>query len=114
MTRAAHRGADTEEGRGMKGYAHPETRGAVTTAPAAPGAAGGAEELRSREEVVGGWRLRLTSYRFGGEFVCVAANVDPGANIARARGTSREEAEERALVQAERRLTRTSHETRER
>jgi thiosulfate/3-mercaptopyruvate sulfurtransferase len=25
MKRAAHRGADTEEGRGMKGYAHPET-----------------------------------------------------------------------------------------
>jgi hypothetical protein len=85
----------------------------VTTA-AAPAAAGGAEELRSREEVVGGWPLRLTSYRCGGEFVCVAANVDPGANIARARGTSREEAEERALVQAERRLARIRHGTRER
>ncbi|HEV8239165.1 MAG TPA: hypothetical protein VGS57_07350 [Thermoanaerobaculia bacterium] len=70
-----------------------------------------AEELRSREEAVGRWRLRLTSYRLGDEFLCVADNVDPGANVARARGASREEAEAGALARAAERLARTAAET---
>jgi hypothetical protein len=65
------------------------------------------EGLREREEQVGRWRVRLTSYRLGVEYLCVADDLDPGANIARARGASREEAEERALAQAAERLART-------
>jgi hypothetical protein len=65
------------------------------------------QEPREREESVGRWRVRLLSYRLGGEFFCSADNVDPGANLARARGPSREQAEAQALAQASARLART-------
>jgi hypothetical protein len=65
------------------------------------------EEPRDREESVGPWRVRLVSYRLGGEYLCTADNVDPGANVARARGATRDEAEARALAQASERLART-------
>jgi hypothetical protein len=65
------------------------------------------EEPREREESVGRWRVRLVSYRLGGEYFCSADNVDPGANVARARAATREEAEARALAQAGERLART-------
>jgi hypothetical protein len=64
-------------------------------------------QLQTREESVGRWRVRLTSYCVDGGFVCVADNVDPGANVARARGASREEAEAEALATASQRLLRT-------
>ena len=64
-------------------------------------------ELRSREAEVGRWRVRLTSYRLDEGFVCVADNVDPGANLARAQARSREEAEAAALATASQRLART-------
>jgi hypothetical protein len=67
----------------------------------------GDRELRVREEEVGRWRLRITSYRIEGGFACVADNVDPGANVARTRGETREEAEEQALAIARERLRRT-------
>jgi hypothetical protein len=60
-----------------------------------------------REQAVGRYRVRLTSYRVEDGFVCVADNVDPGANLARARGASREEAEAAALATASERLLRT-------
>ena len=64
-------------------------------------------DLRTREEEVGRWRVRLTSYRVEAGFVCVADNVDPGANLARACAASREEAEAAALATASARLSRT-------
>jgi hypothetical protein len=64
-------------------------------------------ERREREEAVGEWRVRLVSYRLGLEFVCTADNVDPAANIARSRGTSREEVEAQAMALARERLSRT-------
>jgi hypothetical protein len=57
--------------------------------------------------VAGGWRVRLTSYRLGERWLCVADNVDPGANLAHSEGTSREEAEEAALLRAAELLART-------
>jgi hypothetical protein len=66
-----------------------------------------AQQLEERELEVGGWRVRLTSYRLGDVFHCTADNVSPGAWLARASGTTREEAEERALATATRRLGRT-------
>jgi hypothetical protein len=65
------------------------------------------EEPREREQAVGRWRVRLTSYRLGAEFFCTADNVDPGATVARARAESREEAEALALAKASERLART-------
>ena len=69
--------------------------------------AGAGRDLRVREEAVGRWQVRLTSYRVADGWVCVADNVDPGANVARARGGSREEAEARALDRAGERLAAT-------
>ncbi|HEV8630369.1 MAG TPA: hypothetical protein VGV61_08630 [Thermoanaerobaculia bacterium] len=63
--------------------------------------------MRTREETVGRFRVRLTSYRTSGGFACVADNVDPGANIARAQAGSREQAEAMALARAKERLDRT-------
>ena len=65
------------------------------------------EERREREEAVGRWRVRLVSYRLGGEYLCTADDVDPGANLARARAATREEAEAQALARAGERLGRT-------
>ena len=67
----------------------------------------GGHEVRVREERVGPYPVRLTSYRAGDGFVCVADNVDPGANIARSRAVTREEAETTALARAAERLSRT-------
>jgi hypothetical protein len=56
---------------------------------------------------VQGWPLRLISYRLGETFYCKADNVSPGALIARATGSTREEAERAALEKAGERLGRT-------
>lgn len=58
-----------------------------------------------------GWPVRLTSYRLGEVFHCAADNVSPGAWLARASGSTREEAEQAALEQASRLLRRTRKET---
>jgi hypothetical protein len=57
-------------------------------------------------EIVG-WQVRVTSYRLGAEWICVADNVDPGATVARAKGESREAAIAEALRLAGDRLART-------
>ena len=62
------------------------------------------EEKRLEAE---GWPLRLTSYKLRGVFHCQADNVSPGATLVRETGASREEAEEKALEVARRRLSRT-------
>jgi hypothetical protein len=64
-------------------------------------------QVVEREEVVGRWRVRLTSYRLGAEYLCVADDYDPGANIGRGRGPTREAAEAQALAAARERLART-------
>lgn len=53
---------------------------------------------------VGRWTVRLTSYALGGKYYCKADNLDPGACLTRADGSSKAEAERAALAQAERRL----------
>ena len=50
---------------------------------------------------VGGWTVHLTSYALGGKYYCKADNVDPGACLTRADGSSKAEAERAALAQAE-------------
>jgi hypothetical protein len=65
------------------------------------------EDYATRSLDVSGWQVRLSSYRLGGEYHCTADNVDPGANIARGRGATREEAERLALERAAERLAAT-------
>jgi len=62
------------------------------------------EERGERAVRVGRWTVRLLSYRLGEEYLCTADNVDPGANLARGRGATREAAEAEALTRAADRL----------
>ncbi len=66
-----------------------------------------AEQYRERKLEVAGWEVNLTSYRLGEQWHSKADNVSPGANLARATGATREEAEDRALRRAEELLGRT-------
>ena len=66
-----------------------------------------AEEHAARTLEVGGWKVKLTSYKLGDVYHCTADNVDPGAWIARTQGASREEAENKAIERARELLGRT-------
>lgn len=66
-----------------------------------------AEEYRERRVEVAGWQVNLASYRAGGTYHCRADNVSPGAGLARTTGSTREEAEDKALARARELLTRT-------
>jgi len=66
-----------------------------------------AEEYSTRTLELEGWKVRLTSYRLGDAYHCIADNVDPGAWIARAQGATREEAESRPSERARELLGRT-------
>jgi hypothetical protein len=66
-----------------------------------------AEDYAERTLEVAGWPLRVTSYRIGETWYATADNVSPGAWFARAEGTSRAAAEEKAVETARRRLERT-------
>ena len=65
------------------------------------------EEYRERKLTVEGWELNLTSYRLDQEWHAKADNVSPGATLCRTTGTSREEAEDKALKRADEMRART-------
>jgi hypothetical protein len=65
------------------------------------------EEYSRREQELSGWRIVLETYTLGDTYHCTISNVDPGARFARADGSTREEAERRALEKAERYLAQT-------
>ncbi|HVX67917.1 MAG TPA: hypothetical protein VHA11_14995 [Bryobacteraceae bacterium] len=66
-----------------------------------------AEQYHERSLEVDGWPLKLSSYRLGERYHCVADNVSPGASLARTEGATREEAEQKALTRARQLLSRT-------
>ena len=70
-----------------------------------------AEEHATRTLELGGWKVKLTSYKLGDVYHCTADNVDPGAWIARTQGASREEAENKAIERARELLGRTRRQT---
>ena len=65
------------------------------------------EEFGERSLRLSGWDVHLTTYRLGDVWHCKADNVSPGAALARTTGTSREEAEARAIERAEQLVART-------
>ena len=65
------------------------------------------ESYEEKKHEAEGWPLRLTSYKLGNVFHCQADNVSPGATLVREIGSTREEAEQKALEVARRRLSRT-------
>jgi hypothetical protein len=62
------------------------------------------EQYERRREMCEGWEICITSYKLRDRFYCKIDNVDPGANVARAQGATREEAERDALRRAQNRL----------
>jgi hypothetical protein len=66
-----------------------------------------AEGYAQRRLELAGWPARITSYKVGETWRAEVDNVDPGAQIARANGSTKEEAEAEALRKAEERLGRT-------
>jgi hypothetical protein len=70
-----------------------------------------AEEYQERKVEVAGWPINLTSYRLDAEWHAKADNVSPGAALARTKGSTREDAEEKALKRAEELLGRTKRHT---
>jgi hypothetical protein len=65
------------------------------------------EEFGERSLRLSGWDVHLTTYRLGPIWHCKADNVSPGAALARTTGSSREEAEARAIERAEQLVART-------
>jgi dsRNA-specific ribonuclease len=65
-------------------------------------------EEHSRQQLeLAGWPVTVETYKLDGVYHCTIANVDPGARIARADGSTREEAEQRAIEKATRYLGQT-------
>jgi hypothetical protein len=65
------------------------------------------EDYSRRQEALGGWQVTIETYKLGDLYHCTIANVDPGARFARAEGSSREEAESKALEKAEKYIKQT-------
>jgi hypothetical protein len=65
------------------------------------------EDYLERTESAPPFRIHIISYRLGDEYYCSVDNIDPGAVITRSRGSTRKEAELRAVTRAKDRLGRT-------
>ncbi|HET9986800.1 MAG TPA: hypothetical protein VFQ38_24700 [Longimicrobiales bacterium] len=66
-----------------------------------------AEDRSTRQDELAGWPVRITSHRIGEIYYASVDNVDPGATIARASASTREEAEGVAVEKARSRLAQT-------
>ena len=66
-----------------------------------------AEGYAKRRQPLGDWTIEIETYQLGDVFYCTINNVDPGARFARAEGTTREEAEGKALEKAEKYIKQT-------
>jgi len=65
------------------------------------------EEYKESSFELAGWPVHMVSYKLGGKYIAKIDNVSPGAQIARAEGVTREEAESKVTEDAQRRLQRT-------
>ena len=65
------------------------------------------EDHSRRQQELAGWQISIETYKLGDVYHCTISNVDPGARFARADGSTREEAETRALEKATRYLAQT-------
>ena len=66
-----------------------------------------AEHYTVRTTELSGWPVRITTYRIGSVWHAKADNVSPGANVASARASTRDEAEAHVLEKARMRLAAT-------
>jgi hypothetical protein len=65
------------------------------------------EGYERRRLELAGWPIEIETLKIGEIYYCTINNVDPGARFARAEGTTRDEAEQKALAKAERYLAQT-------
>ena len=65
------------------------------------------EQHSERELEIEGWPVHLTSYKIGETYHCKADNVSPGAALARTKGATKQEAEDKAIAHARELLIRT-------
>ena len=65
------------------------------------------EDLSKRQLELSGWQITVETYKLGDVYHCTISNVDPGARFARADGSTRDEAESKALEKAARYLAQT-------
>ena len=65
------------------------------------------QNYSKRKTQTAGWEVNVTSYQLGGRFYCTVDNVSPGAWIAKTEGSTREEAEKKALDRAAELLSKT-------
>jgi hypothetical protein len=65
------------------------------------------ENHAERRIEIAGWDVNLRTYQIGDTYYCKADNVSPGATIARSSGSTRDEAEQKAIAKATERLAAT-------
>lgn len=56
-----------------------------------------AEQYQDELKEVNGISVHIVTYKIGDEYFCHISNADPGANIARASGSTTEEARQKAM-----------------
>ena len=66
-----------------------------------------AEGYAKRRQPLGDWQIEIETYQVGDVFYCAINNVDPGARFARAEGSTKEEAESKAIEKAEKYIKQT-------
>jgi hypothetical protein len=59
------------------------------------------EEYSERTQQLAGWPIRLVTYRLGSTYRTTIDNTDPGAWVVKAEGATKQEAESKALKEAE-------------
>jgi len=64
------------------------------------------EQFEQEIREIDGTKIRLTTYKIGGEYYCHVTNVDPDATIARASAVTREDAVKEAVKKASERIVR--------
>ena len=66
-----------------------------------------AKNFSQRKAQAAGWPVNITTYQLGHQYYCTVDNVSPGAWIAKSEGSSREDAEKRAIERATELLAKT-------
>jgi len=59
------------------------------------------EEYSERKAQLAGWPITIVTYRLGSTYHTTIDNTDPGAWVVKAEGTTKQEAEAKALKDAE-------------
>ena len=59
------------------------------------------EDYSERKTQLAGWSVTIVTYRLGATYHTTIDNTDPGAWVVKAQGATKEEAESKALKEAE-------------